>query len=463
MKKIVVIFVILLSGSAFSQAPNLMSYQAVIWDTGNNLVTNSTVGIQFSILQGSVSGTAVYVETHSSTTNNNGLVTLEIGNGTVVSGSMSLIDWSAGPYFLKSETDPTGGTNYTITGTSQFLSVPYAFYATNVENDLDEQTLSLSGSDLTISNGNTITLPTGGSADNWGTQVVQSDATLSGDGTTGNELTVIGDLTDDQTLSLSGTDLTISGGNTVDLSPLQDGVNDADADPANEINTSMALVGNNISITDAGGTLTVDLTPIVSGVGVQTLSFTSPDLTISGGNTVDLSALQDGVNDADADPSNEIQTLSQVGNNITLSMGGGTVTIAPSADDDPTNELQDLTFSNDTVYISNGNSVYIGPEDVIYPTLNAPFTNYGGAYRNMGYYKQGDRVYFQGLGNNANPTGIIFNLPVGYRPSHRIILTTYAGGNVARIDVETNGDVFYWAGPGGVYFTLDGLSFRISN
>jgi len=90
--------------------------------------------MQVSILQGSAGGTAVYVETHTPATNADGLVTIEIGAGTVVSGDFSAIDWSAGPYFLKTETDPAGGINYTITGTSQLLSVPYALYAKTAEN-----------------------------------------------------------------------------------------------------------------------------------------------------------------------------------------------------------------------------------------------------------------------------------------------------------------------------------------
>jgi uncharacterized protein (TIGR02145 family) len=87
------------------------------------------VGMRISILQGSTTGTAVYVETHSPTTNANGLVSIEIGGGTVVSGSFSAINWANGPYYVKTETDPAGGTNYSITGTQQLLSVPYALYA----------------------------------------------------------------------------------------------------------------------------------------------------------------------------------------------------------------------------------------------------------------------------------------------------------------------------------------------
>ena len=121
----------LLSMSTFAQAPELMSYQAVVRDAADNLVASSPVGMQISILQGSPSGTASYVETHTPTSNQNGLVSIEIGNGTSVSGDFYTIDWANGPYFIKTETDPTGGTSYTITGISQLLSVPYALYAKN--------------------------------------------------------------------------------------------------------------------------------------------------------------------------------------------------------------------------------------------------------------------------------------------------------------------------------------------
>ncbi|NCP61178.1 MAG: hypothetical protein GW839_12880 [Flavobacteriales bacterium] len=85
--------------------------------------------MQLSILEGSASGTAIYVETQSPITNINGLISLEIGIGTFVSGDFTTIDWGNNNYFIKTELDITGGTNYTITGTSKLLSVPYALYA----------------------------------------------------------------------------------------------------------------------------------------------------------------------------------------------------------------------------------------------------------------------------------------------------------------------------------------------
>jgi hypothetical protein len=117
--------------SVFAQAPQKMSYQGVIRNSSDVLVTNSTIGIRLSILQNSQNGNPVYVETHTTSSNANGLVSLEIGTGNAQLGTMEDIDWSSGPYFLKSEADPLGGTTYSITGTSELLSVPYALYAAN--------------------------------------------------------------------------------------------------------------------------------------------------------------------------------------------------------------------------------------------------------------------------------------------------------------------------------------------
>lgn len=130
MKKIYIILTaFIVSLSAYSQAPEKMSYQAVVRDASNSLVTSATVGMQISILEGSATGTAVYVETQTPTTNANGLVSLEIGSGTVVSGTFSAINWSTNSYYIKTETDLAGGTAYSIVGTSQLLSVPYALFA----------------------------------------------------------------------------------------------------------------------------------------------------------------------------------------------------------------------------------------------------------------------------------------------------------------------------------------------
>ncbi len=132
MKKLITsIALVFATTVALAQAPQKMSYQAVIRTAANNLVVSSPVGVRVSVLQGSASGPSVYTETHASSTNANGLASLQIGSGTVVSGTFASINWGSGPYFIKTETDPTGGTAYTIVGTSELLSVPYALYSAN--------------------------------------------------------------------------------------------------------------------------------------------------------------------------------------------------------------------------------------------------------------------------------------------------------------------------------------------
>lgn len=135
MKKILFLFGIL-SGlfMGLSQAPEKMSYQAVIRNGSGQLLSNQSIAVRVSILQGSPAGAEIYAERLTGNTNANGLVSLEIGTGTVITGTFASINWPAGSYYLKTETDPAGGTNYTITGTSQLLSVPYAMYAKSAGN-----------------------------------------------------------------------------------------------------------------------------------------------------------------------------------------------------------------------------------------------------------------------------------------------------------------------------------------
>lgn len=118
-----------ISLNSFAQAPSNLSFQAVIRNANNFLVVSSPVGVRVSLLQGSTTGTTIYAETHTPTSNTNGLITLEIGGGKVLNGDFKNINWGLGNYFIKVETDPAGGTNYSITTTTQVLSVPYALYA----------------------------------------------------------------------------------------------------------------------------------------------------------------------------------------------------------------------------------------------------------------------------------------------------------------------------------------------
>lgn len=157
-------------GVMLAQVPQSFHYQAVARDAGGQLLDNQSVSFQLSIRQGSLTGTVVYQEIHPVTTNDFGLVNLEVGTGLVGLGTFSAIDWSNGPYFMEVGFDPSGGFAFSSMGGSELISVPYALRAASADNvddaDADPnneiQDISLVGSDLSISGGSTVTLPSGG-------------------------------------------------------------------------------------------------------------------------------------------------------------------------------------------------------------------------------------------------------------------------------------------------------------
>lgn len=118
--------VVLFNVIVYAQAPQKMSYQAVIRNSSNALVVNTKIGMKINIRQGSATGTVVYTETQTPTTNANGLVSVEIGGGT----GFSSINWATATYFIETQVAVVAPlTTYTIMSTSQFLSVPFALYA----------------------------------------------------------------------------------------------------------------------------------------------------------------------------------------------------------------------------------------------------------------------------------------------------------------------------------------------
>lgn len=184
MKRLFPLLLLLISATVFAQSPNAINYQAVVRDASGNIIANQAVGMRIAILQGSQNGTIVFQETFAPTTTDFGLVNVAIGTGTLLNGSFTNINWGNGPYFIQVAVDPNGGTAYSVLGTSQLISVPYALYAKNVPttlsqltndagfitspNDADSsptneiQTLTLNGSSLSISGGNSVTLPSAG-------------------------------------------------------------------------------------------------------------------------------------------------------------------------------------------------------------------------------------------------------------------------------------------------------------
>lgn len=165
-----ILFVLLaqcLTFSLFAQAPDLINYQAVARNSSGNPIQSQAIGIKISILQGSATGTAVYEETHTPTTDNYGAFNLSIGGGTVVSGGFSGINWGSFSHYLKIEMDASGGANYTPMGTTQMVSVPYAKYA--------EKAGSVTGGTSSGSNGKTFVYLVGDITDAQAAAIIASD------------------------------------------------------------------------------------------------------------------------------------------------------------------------------------------------------------------------------------------------------------------------------------------------
>ena len=242
--------------------PYGIHYQAVARDNFGKELADKVIDVRFSIISENPLGTLAYQELHSKVkTSKYGVFTLIVGHGTPtggIYGELSQINWPQAFHYLKVEVKFES--QFMDMGTMQFLAVPYALYA---QKSLEPG-------------------PTGPKGD-------QGDPA-----------------SDDQTLSFNGNNLTISGGNTVNLSTLN-------------VPHSLSVTGNKLSILGGNEVTFPDQ--------IQNLSLGMDNkLAISGGNSVDLTPLK---NDADADPGNEIQTISYDADNsqLTLSKGGGSVTI----------------------------------------------------------------------------------------------------------------------------------------
>ncbi len=233
MKKISIAIVLFFVGFSIanSQVPEKFNYQGIIRNSSGELIENTDISIQISLLEGSATGSAAYTEQHDVTTNAYGQFAVQVGNGIPVSGNFSTVNWASGQVYLKTEVDESGGDSYTEIGVVQLVTVPYAIYAKDVENKDDAdanpsneiQDLNLTSNILTITN--------------------------NASATPVNLAAYQGTNTDEQVLDLTGTNLSISGGNSVDLSPIQDGVDDADNNSSNELQ-NLTLDGDTLKISN---------------------------------------------------------------------------------------------------------------------------------------------------------------------------------------------------------------------
>lgn len=115
--------------SLMAQTPSAFSYQGVAMDKAGKVIANQQLAVQISIVQGQHDGEILYTEVHQATTTENGQFTLAVGRGVVTAGQFSEINWGTDQHFIGISMDVTGGNNYQFIGSTELLSVPYAFHA----------------------------------------------------------------------------------------------------------------------------------------------------------------------------------------------------------------------------------------------------------------------------------------------------------------------------------------------
>ncbi len=297
MKQFVLTSVLFLMATLLmAQVPTGFSYQAVVRNSSGEIIAGKTVKFRLSILPDSPSGVPVYTETHSVATNGFGLVNLKVGMGSTLAGSFGTISWGGHSHYLKVEMDPNNGNTFTHLGTSQLLAVPYALHSQSAESlsgtltETDPKgvsSASVAGTNtkiltIILNDASIVTaqftdlVGEAGSGDNWGADVVHTDPTLTGQGTTALPLKVAQQsATTGQVLKWSGTTWT----------PATDENEDNDSNAANELQ-DLSVEGNTLKLSESEAT--VDLSSYMDNTDSQTLSITDNNLSISGGNTVTL-------------------------------------------------------------------------------------------------------------------------------------------------------------------------------
>ncbi|MCB0480971.1 MAG: tail fiber domain-containing protein [Flavobacteriales bacterium] len=290
----VILFIVFVSlvQEAWTQAPQLINYQAVIRDASGHILEKKEITLQLAIHTEKAGGLYVYSEVHRVLTNRYGMVNLQIGGGEPTLGKLPEIDWTNGSYFLELGVDQNAGNNFRILGSTRFVSVPYALNAGNVSYK---------------------------------------------DTSAFNEI---------QWLSISGDTLRLSGGNEVILSDIS---KSDDNDTTNEIQV-VSLVNNNLSLSKSGGS--INLQPYLDNTDSQRLVLKNDTLFISNGNFIVLPSNLS----LDNDSTNELQAISLLNDSLFFSKNGGVVGLKNYLDNTDT---QQLAISGDTLSIHNGNQVML--------------------------------------------------------------------------------------------------------
>lgn len=333
-----------------AQSPQKFTYQAVVRTFENTLVSNELVGVRISIIQTSPSGIVVFQETHVPLTNENGLFSIEVGNGNLNSGDFVNINWSNGPYYIRTEVDPFGGSDYNISGTTQLLSVPYALHAVSAE----RLTNPVNEIDPVFNN----SVAKGISSVD--TAYWNNKLSTEVDGSVTNEL---------QFITIANDTIFLSNGGFIKL-PLGTGF-DGQYSSLTGAPTSLSSFTNNV------GYLTVEKDSSITNE-LQVLSISNDTIFLTDGGFAILPPGFDG----------QYSSLTGAPNNVSF-FSNDVGYLSSEVDGSVTNELQFLSLSNDTVFLTNGGFVTLPPSfDGMYSSLIGAPTNISNFSNDVGYIKQ---------------------------------------------------------------------------
>ncbi len=352
-----------LSENAFSQAPQGINYQGVARDLQGQPLVSKEIAIRISILKGSANGDLEYDEIHEVKTNSFGLFTLVIGEGNPGTSSFNFIGWTQGKKWLQIELDENGGRNFKLMGSQQLMSVPYALYAERAGNGYQ------AGQGISINNNMISNL---GDGDTDPSNELINSVTLGADnrlritdagGTKEADLSGLVGAAQNLTSVLAqgnnaGNTAIINLGAPVGASDAAtkayvDAHTDGDGSPTNEIQNLSQVIAQS---GDAGGAKIFNLGAPTANADAATKLYV------------------DNLNAADGDKSatNEIQTLSKTASSISLSLGGGAVTLN---DDSPTNELQNISTqtvdaNTRSLSLTSGNTINVDVRDADASAVN---------------------------------------------------------------------------------------------
>ena len=485
MNKIKTISFFVLLISSIQLIGQSFSYQGVLRNAAGEVLQNQSVGIQFKILEGGASGNSVYAETHTTTTNEYGVVNLSVGTGNLVSGTIVGINWSTQNHWLEVAVDISGGTTYTVLGSSQLQGVPYATYAATS----GDKVFSTAGNVTSNSFGNLTTddfvfgssqlLNNGTTNDDDNRMFFDKSKAAFRVGVTPDDLEegAIGTQWDDTNVGFAsfsaGIGSIASGNESIALGRYHtaSGDNSVTIGSSNQATNLGAIAIGSSNVASGGASIAIGDNVSTSSRSQITLGINNAP--IAGSNHMFIST----------DPLFVIGngTLSTQSNALVMLKNGNTrLNALLTIDGDNSGSgasytlpAQDGTANQVMATDGAGNVTWInyGLETVSSPTFGTGWQNYsvahGSGFEDARYYVDNGRVYLGGLIRKTSgiTTGdIMITLPIGYRPQKQRIFTVSTEAGIVRIDVAANGNVVF-NGPsyngGQNWVSLDGISFRI--